>query len=89
MRETNYAVTALLMDKEPTNLQAQSLSQLIEKKISTGTLVLPHLYVFTDIPAQTVTSEWLLLAAQPHWEPSSSQALYGEQLITVVNAIVC
>ncbi|KAH6916172.1 mitochondrial fission 1 protein [Coprinopsis sp. MPI-PUGE-AT-0042] len=27
---------ALLMEKEPTNLQAQSLSQLIEKRISTG-----------------------------------------------------
>lgn len=31
---TTSCITALLLEKEPTNLQAQSLSQLIEKAVT-------------------------------------------------------
>lgn len=32
-------MTALLMEKEPTNMQAQSLATLIDKKVARGTLI--------------------------------------------------
>ncbi|KAL9713700.1 hypothetical protein Ac2012v2_003311 [Leucoagaricus gongylophorus] len=37
---TTSCITALLLEKEPTNLQAQSLSQLIEKAVTRGVFAL-------------------------------------------------
>jgi hypothetical protein len=39
---TNWAVTARLLEKEPTNLQAQSLDTLIDKAVKRG--------MFTSFP---------------------------------------
>ena len=37
----NYAMKALLMEKEPTNMQAQSLAALIDKRVTRGA----HVYL--------------------------------------------
>jgi hypothetical protein len=37
-RENDRTISALLIEKEPTNLQAQSLSALIDKGVARGSL---------------------------------------------------
>lgn len=74
--------TALLLEKEPANLQAQSLSQLIDKAVTKGTLA--HCFScsspLVDTPGQRATSAWRSPVVRRRWVVSSWQVLYGEQL---------
>ena len=40
---TIHHIVALLMDKEPTNLQAQSLHSLIEKRVARGPFIFSYM----------------------------------------------
>ena len=58
---SNPLLPALLLEKEPSNMQAHSLSQLIEKGVTRGThLRLSLLYPRTHLnfTQQRVTSAW-------------------------------
>lgn len=52
-----------LLEKEPSNLQAQSLNNLIEDKATRGESHLKQLYGLADAFSQTDTSEWPSQAA--------------------------
>ena len=60
--------TALLLEKEPTNLQAQSLAVLIDKGVARGkhvaSLCIMYAAFNTIVLWQRVTSEWPLQGGQ-------------------------
>ena len=63
-----------LLEKEPTNLQAQSLNALIEDKATRGESSLKHFQVPTDAFSQTDISEWPSQEAPQPLVPCCSRA---------------
>lgn len=49
----------LLLEKEPSNLQAQSLGTLIERRAARGTYVFPIFHALTYTIRQKDISAWL------------------------------
>ena len=75
---------ALLLEKEPSNLQAQSLSSLIEKAVARGQKLILLRKCPTDdtICLQKGTLGWPSLGVQLLWAPSSSRVSFVEQFAT-------